>query len=48
MKIEPTADHRVAAAACQQMFVALLDAQFTERQALAILGQMISQGKEGT
>jgi hypothetical protein len=40
--MEPSADHREAANTLRQMFVALTQEEFTEQQALVILGQMLA------
>jgi hypothetical protein len=41
-KIEPNSNQREAAIACRQFFTALTeDGQFTEAQALAIIGAML-------
>jgi hypothetical protein len=44
--VEPSADLRQAAAQMRQMFIALLNEGFEERQALAILGQVIAAGSK--
>lgn len=46
-QIEPSADARIFAKACDQAFVALTLEGFTERQALAIIGQMIAAANSG-
>lgn len=38
MKVEPSADHRSVAMYLRQMYVALIDAGFTEREAINIIG----------
>ena len=42
--VEPSADIRVGAANLRQIFIALVAEEFTENQALAIIGQMIVAG----
>lgn len=42
MKVEPSADDRIAAKAMFAMFTALTDEGFTEEQALTIIGQMLA------
>ena len=39
---EPAADLRVAASGLRQMFVALTNEGFTKREALVIIGQMLT------
>lgn len=41
---EPAADLRQAASALRQMFVALVQEGFTEKQALIIVGQTLQAG----
>lgn len=41
-KIEPSADHRTLAKFIQQMYVALMDEDFTEKQAIAIVAEMLA------
>ena len=41
IKVEPDADQRAAGLGCFQMFVALVDAGFTEEQALKVIGSML-------
>jgi hypothetical protein len=45
--IEPNADIRVFAKTMQQMFVALVQEGFTERQALIIIGQILAANAQG-
>lgn len=40
--LEPSAQNREFAKEARRMFLALMDEQFTERQALAIIGSVIS------
>jgi hypothetical protein len=42
-KREPSADIRQAAAAMHEVFTALVDEGFSEKQALVIVGQMAAQ-----
>lgn len=44
---EPSADIRQLASQTRQMFVALVNEGFTERQALVIIGQMIAAAGSG-
>jgi hypothetical protein len=44
---EPAADLRQMAAALWQMYVALTNEGFTERQALVMIGQMMAAGQHG-
>lgn len=41
IKIEPSSEQRAAGFECYRMFVALVDAGFTEVQALSIIGAML-------
>lgn len=45
--IEPSADLRIGAAQLRQTFLALIAEDFTETQALAIIGQIIVAGVLG-
>jgi hypothetical protein len=40
-RVEPSADQRAGAIECYRMFIALVDAEFTEDQALKIIGAML-------
>lgn len=46
-KIEPSADLRQIASTLMQMYVALTNEGFSERQALAIIGQCIASSTAG-
>lgn len=41
---EPPADVRAFAATCREMFTALVNEEFTERQALDLVGHMLAAG----
>lgn len=47
MKIEPSADQRTAAKELRGMFLALLAEEFTEPQAIAIIGHVLLAGATG-
>lgn len=44
--VEPSADMRTGAKAMREMFLALIAEGFTERQALAIIGEAIRAGQQ--
>lgn len=44
--MEPSADIRQLAGALRQMFIALTDVGFEDRQALVIIGQVLSSARE--
>lgn len=44
--IEPSADLRRGAKDLRQLFIALVNEDFTEKQALAIIGHVISAGSQ--
>jgi len=46
-KVEPSAELRAAAASMYELFVAIVDAGFTEEQALALLSNMLPKGTAG-
>lgn len=44
--IEPSADLRKAAKDLRQMFIALVNEDFSEKQALAIIGHILAAGSQ--
>lgn len=45
--IEPSADLRQGARDLRQLFIALINEDFSEKQALAIIGSVIAAGRNG-
>lgn len=45
--IEPAADKRQAAHELREMFLALIQEDFSEQQALVIIGQILAAGVKG-